>query len=585
MFRPLRSLLSRKKPAPTSAPVSGSTPAATPAPAHSGSGEKGGSFLSNTFWLVVGLAVAVVIGAGIARFLHHYSYKKQIIIHDFLLSGPSGSADSQHSGEPKSTSKSESAPAPSADFGKEVSDFLAADLNDIIQQGSGLAGSSYHAGRSRTDQLDSWVSQPFDGIPRIPVSKSYGIEIQGISVDQIINTWNSLRFDQHVISGDLVPAPGARYVLQVSLRSDRGFGHWASDAFLPSEPELSVAIQALAERLVIDNNPEIAGRFYLANHQYSRAVPVFLRWLTWDPGAPEPNLYLAKSLVLEGEYDRALQFAQDALDSASRETPRNRLRLQLDAQLAKATALWGAGSATQAEAIFAGPLNQQADAQSNLGVLYLGEAIHQPARYQDAERVLKLAIRLDPQNFGAEMSLGQTYAAEGKQPQAAAAYRSAAQLKPDSPQAADAYLDALHKTHDDPLITYFCHTWVGTKPAADQLLTDPTHDLYVLCAQAENELKSNKNSALALYYSEALLRPISDGVQGQLFSDQVDIMPQVLCPPPGAPPLTSGSDAAAARIGEATVKLTLLLRNRAKAGDKNASAALSGCEKLAAKKQ
>jgi Tfp pilus assembly protein PilF len=331
---------------------------------------------------------------------------------------------------------------------------------------------------------------------------------------------------------------------------------------------------------VISTNPEIAGRFYLANRQYSRAVPVFAGWLILDPDRPEPSLYLAKTLVLEGEFGRARVFAEKALGSVSRAAPKNRKRLQLDATLAKATAQWGSGDSPSAEALFTRPpLDTNSSACNNLGVLYLQEASRNPARYADAEKALQHALALDGQNFGAATSLGQTYSAEGKQQQAADAFKMALKIRPTSAEVADSYLQASHAANRDQDASEFCHAWVGDQFGGDAIVTDSTHDLYVLCAQAERGAKSASAPALALYYSEALARAEAGGEQGFLFSNLVDSMPDVLCPVPNPNhPVLETLDAEARRAA-AVRSLTALLRKRAPA-DPRAAALVKNCERL-----
>jgi len=513
------------------------------------------SFLSTT--LLVALAiVAVAAGALIAALtLRRFDNKQQIIINDFLVSTDSASSDSKS--------------AASGDFGKEVADIFASDLNDIIQQGSGFG---------KSDGMVRGISHPFTEMFKIPVSKSYGIEIQGISIDQLLKAWNVLRYDQQLVSGDIIPATNSngRYVLQILLRSDTAARHWTSRRpFLASDKELFAAMQAIAEDFVTNMNPEIAGRYFLATKQYSRAIQVFGDWLKLHPERPEPSLYLAKTLTLDGEYDRAEVFADRALSSISLIAQKNRQQMQTEIELAKATALWGTGDFQGAESLIVDRLSKQPYALNNLGILYLARD-----QYDNAERVLKKALQHYPGNFGAAMGLGQVYSADHRDADAAAAFKSALQVRPTSSQAADSYLAALHAAKRDQEASQFCHSWVGATMSAGALITDATQDLYVLCAQAEKEMKKVKMPALALYYVEALARPIGEGSQAALSSAMVDTMPEVLCRGNNDGDLLGGANQSGeqtARLAAATYTLTGILRNRAPV-DPTAAGLIKNCE-------
>ena len=528
-------------------------------PHRNGRARSAKSLLSAT--LVLALAVAVVVASAIisALALRRFDYKQQITINDFLVSADSASSDSKS--------------GTSGDFGKEVADIFAGDLNDIIQTGSGFSGNSYGSGKRR-------ISQPFTNIPKIPVSKSYGIEIQGISIDQLLKAWSTLRYDQQTISGDIVPvanSPG-RYVLQLSLRSDSAVQPFRSGPFLASDKELFAAMRATAEDFVANTNPEIAGRYFIATKQYSRAIQVFTSWLKGAAPRPEPNLYLAKTLILDGEYDRAEVFADRALSSISLGARKNRQQMQTESELAKATALWGAGDSKDAESILAGALHDQPYAQSNLGVLYL-----EKGQYKDAEKVLQSALAHPPADFGAAMALGQAYTLDhsdsANDNAAVTAFARALKIRPTSSEAADSYLAALHTAKRDQEASPFCHSWVGTTLGAEALVTDATQDLYVLCAQAEKEMKPIKASALALYYVEALARPVGQGSQAVLFSDMIDTIPDVLCQANNDRSLLGGGNQTeqTGRLAAATHTLSGILRNRA-SDDRIAAGRVKSCE-------
>ena len=472
--------------------------------------ESAHSLLSATSFLILILILFAAVALVAASLEHRWNYKQQIIISDFLVTAQ---------GSPTDKKSSEISA-----FGREASDLFASDLNNVIQEGSGFSTST--AGRAK-------YVQPFDGVPKVPVSKSYGIEIQGISIDQLIKAWDGIRYDQQLISGDVLPdsGPPDRYVLKISIRSERQDQQLTSSPFLLSNQELDSAIEALAEKYVAINNPEIAGRYYLAGYRYAEAINIFTEWMKNEPKSPEPRLYLAKALILDGQFDRAGQFVESArvrLDADVRGTSANRKRLQDEIDLADGTARWGAGDITGAEKLFTGPLKGQANALNNLGTLYLGKQ-----RYQEAETVLEQAYALNGQNYRAALLLGETYSAGKNYAEAERWFSKAMEIRPTWTQGAEEYLESMEAAHDEAGAMQYCHSWVGTKVGSVAIVTDAKSDLYELCAQAElsksngNPSQDAVNSTLAWYYALALSRSDSDRMA--ILQDQTYKMPDVLC--------------------------------------------------------
>jgi tetratricopeptide (TPR) repeat protein len=487
------------------------------------------SFTSILILTVIAIALAAIVAA---RLEHRWNYKQQIIIGDFLVTAQASSGD-RKSGD-------------MSVFGREISDLFASDVNDVIEKGSSFAGTSRSA--------SSKYTQPFDGVPKVPVSKSYGIEIQGISVDQIIKAWNTLRYDQQQISGDVIPDSRSpnRYVLQISIRSENSDQQLTSPAFLPSSQELSQAVLTLAENFVSHNNPEIGGRYFLGSKRYAQAQDVFTEWMMNHPASPEPRLYLAKTFIMEGRFDRAQLFAASAGDRLKgnlRASAASRNKIQAEVDLADATAKWGNGDLQGAKELFSGSLANQSYALTNFGSLYLGTR-----DYQDAETEFKKAIALDPNNYGATLYLGETYSSENKYKDAETWFAKALDIRPSSAEAAEYYVEAAHdgkdkdhekatddeKAKDDEKAVAYCHSWIGTTIGSDPILSDPKSDLYSLCAQAELTVDQSKHvaiagdSTLAWYYISAL-GATGESDRAELLQQQLYQMPDLLCRDSAAP--------------------------------------------------
>src|SRR5664280_378855 len=529
-------------------------PVASTAPRDRDAATSSKSFLSTTVLIASLLIIALISTWITALILHRFDYKRQIIINDFLTPGDESPSDSKS--------------GTSGNFGKEAADLFAADLNDILQQGS------YGSGWVRSGKLR--IAQPFEGIPQIPVSKSYGIEIQGISVDQLIQAWNALRYDQQFVSGDLIATPGspARHVLQISLRSDHSAQRWTSQPFLASQQELFAAIQKLAEEFVEDTNPEIAGRYYMATDQSSKAIEVFTAWRQNQPDLPEPNLYLAKILVFQEHYQPASSLAEQAENLISHVSRKDRLRINSEVEFVKAMVAWGSGNFEHVEEYLSDSQSKQPYALRNLGRIYFEKQL-----YTDAEKSLQRALKLNERDFEAEMLLGQIFFAENNNPQAVLAFDSALQINPLSSKAADSYLKALHAANRDVDAAQYCHEWVGSNPKESPVLTDTTGDIYLLCAQAEKATHSANDDILRWYYAEALKQHEED--PDSLFSSLVDSMPQVLCQGNNEHKMITGptrSDEQEAWRATAARTLITMLHRRLPV-DKQAAVLIKDCER------
>jgi Tfp pilus assembly protein PilF len=512
------------------------------------------SWLTKGLMLTLAVCCAILLACLIGKLLYHFAPKQQIIVSNFLVSAPPGTGLS-------------------ADFGKEVSDLFTSDLNDIFQQGSAYAGSSYIASATGSSKL----AQPFDTVPNIPVDKSYGIEIEGVSIDQILKIWKDIRYDQQLISGDIFPAGNntGQYILQISLRSDEAAYHWSSLPFSASQSEMPSTVLRLAETFVEDINPEIAGRFFIANKNYPDALRVFTEWLKRQPGRPEPNLYLAKTLIFQGDYASAKTFAQRALDRAPSIASGNRARFQVSATQAQATALWGAGNSEEAKKLFQGPvLEKQSYALNELGTLYLEER-----QYGDAETTLQKALKHDSQDYGAAMVLGETYLADQKNAHANAlavsAFQNAMDLHPTSAEAAVSWLRAMHAVNRDTDASIYCRSWVGSTVRTTAVISDPTRDLYLFCAQAELAGKAPNANALRWDYAEALTHGEGNAPGEEvLYSNLVLFMPDSLCAD-GGNSTTPASDQE--KITPAIKALTIALKKRSSV-DQTAVGLAAKCE-------
>jgi Tfp pilus assembly protein PilF len=383
-------------------------------------------------------------------------------------------------------------------LGKQASDVFSGDVNEIIETGRNYIGDQGASSKSR-------VAQPLDPVPQVPISRNYGITIQGISIDQIISAWHSIRYYQVTVSGDIVPdehVPG-KYVLYLSWRMGKSSYNWTSRSFSATDEEMEPVLDDAAMHFVRETNPELAGRFYLSQGQYSQAVATFSDWVGREPRRPEPFLYLARTFDSNGDYSRGLPFAERAQELLSRAPRRARKNLQVGINLAKSLQFVGPKEQfSNFESYVHQNLPNDPNALMNLGLRYL-----QMGRYDKAEDFLKQVLAVDQGDFAAEVYLGESYEGQKDHAKAAQAYMAALRLSPQSPTAATGYVEALYQSPNYLDAARFCSAWVYPEGSSGVISGLKTQDLFFLCAEAERGSGDTSKDRLQWYYVQSLIHP------------------------------------------------------------------------------
>ncbi len=460
----------------------------------------------------------------------------------------------------------------SATLGKEASDLFSDDVNEIIQAGSTYAGNSSASSKSRT-------AAPFEPVPQVPISRSYGLEIQGISLDELVNLFARTRYSQMIVSGDLLPekgiaeAPGSgrkqpadrpegtekkieeRYLLNLTWQVKGFTYHWSSPKFTLGHDGLSSQMRAAAENFVKETNPEIAGRYYLTNNRYSDAINTFTLWMNRERSRPEPYWYLARTYDLTGDFLRAVSYAQRANDLKSYAPGKVRKRIEIGYYQVKSLQFFVSNGATADEfksyvdKYLAGDPN----ARTNLGLRFL-----QLHRYDDAIRELNLVLaKEDPNDYAAKLHLGESYEGRADLRQsskdlthALADYKTAAQtfqqalgLRPDAGSAAEGYVESVYKSGQASQASQFCDAWVYPAPGAVAPIGDSTDgDLYSACAQAEESSTPQNPMALRWFYEQMVLHNGDDASSVGATESQDELQKMVTSVCSGNPAIGSDSD-------------------------------------------
>lgn len=387
-------------------------------------------------------------------------------------------------------------------LGKQSSDIFSDSVNEIIEIGSSYSGNQKVSSKSRG-------SEPFDPVPQVPISRNYGIAIQGISIDQIISIWHSIRYYQETVSGDIIPVattPG-KYVLYLSWRIGTGSYNWTSTEFSANDKEMELAIRNAAIHFVRETNPEIAGRFYLSQEQFSQAVSTFSDWVGREPSRPEPYIYLAKTYDSTGDFGRALPFADRAQQLLSGAPRRGRAALQTNIYRAESLGFFDSkdpDSAKSMDSYVQRNLSNDTNAKNNVGLRYL-----EKGDYADAERTLKESA--DKGGYTAALILGESYNAHKDFGDARNAYRMALNTSPESALAATGYVKSLLELTDFDDATIFCDSWLYPEGGPVGLISQAkSNDLFFYCAESEQQSKQAKHDRLSWYYVQSLIRPDSE---------------------------------------------------------------------------
>jgi hypothetical protein len=193
--------------------------------------------------------------------------------------------------------------------GKGASDLVIDFLNRTGTDGSSFEGSDYYL-------YDRHGTQPvaLKGTIRIPVENSYGIEVNGISLDNLRKLYDRIRYQQWIISGDIVSSPDG-VIAKIRLDRDGSAKSWQTDPV--PHPIASKLVENATALMLAEENPELLGRAYLKQRQYTEkqrqytnAAQVFQQWALRSPRDWKPFYYLSLAYDYAGEEQEASTLAQ-----------------------------------------------------------------------------------------------------------------------------------------------------------------------------------------------------------------------------------------------------------------------------------
>jgi tetratricopeptide (TPR) repeat protein len=195
--------------------------------------------------------------------------------------------------------------------GKNAADIVVDTLNDAATHASQFHGTEYY-------RYDSTGAQPvaLHQAIKIPVQTSYDIELKGISLDSLIRLYNGRRYQQWIISGDVLSSPHG-LIGRIRLNQGDTAKFWetapSADA-LPSE-----LIRQATCMMLTSVNPELLGQSYLQQGEYDEAAKVFRQWEIDDPRNWKPSYYLSLDYGYQDKNQEASNLASWSKNIADHE--------------------------------------------------------------------------------------------------------------------------------------------------------------------------------------------------------------------------------------------------------------------------
>lgn len=283
--------------------------------------------------------------------------------------------------------------------GKSASDITQDVINDVLAGADQFSGNAYYKYENGATHLLAASKSV-----KTPVETSYGIELKGISLDNIMHLYNSGRYQQWAISGDILSTPhGMVGRVRSSLRDKAGF--WQTPPSNEDNP--AVLIQEATYMMLASIDPELLGRACLQRGDYEHAVKVFRQWEMDDPRNWRPTYYLSLAYSsqqgMEDEANIFADWSREIKDHSDKQVARKvslksqsnekiALSLQTTAQLALRTKLDLDALPQASPALLSEQLAALKSARGDLQVLVKTEPDMLDYKFEEARTVAKLAL-------------------------------------------------------------------------------------------------------------------------------------------------------------------------------------------------
>jgi len=194
--------------------------------------------------------------------------------------------------------------------------------------------------------------------------------------------------------------------------------------YLESDPTIADEAEASGpdpKQKIAVANLLYEGMVHAENARYEEAIPLLEEVIKREPHAGTAYLLLGRAYVSLKQYENAIPPLQHVVES----TPENSLaRYELGCALVK-TGRWS--EATPQFEAAASQLNS-----SSMMHFYLAMVYQRTARNEEAQEQFKEALRLDPNNFAANLLLGRMYVMQQKASDSIPLLQKAGTLRPDA---------------------------------------------------------------------------------------------------------------------------------------------------------
>jgi tetratricopeptide (TPR) repeat protein len=185
--------------------------------------------------------------------------------------------------------------------GKNAADIVVDTLNDASTHASQFHGTEYY----RYDRTGAQPVALHQAI-KIPVQTSYDIELKGISLDSLIRLYNGRRYQQWIISGDVLSSPHG-LIGRIRLNQGDTAKFWETAPSAVATP--AELIRQAACMMLTSVNPELLWQSYLQQGRYEEAAKVFRQWEIDDPRNSKPSSYLGLAYGYQGKDQEASNLA------------------------------------------------------------------------------------------------------------------------------------------------------------------------------------------------------------------------------------------------------------------------------------
>ncbi len=195
--------------------------------------------------------------------------------------------------------------------GKNAADIVVDTLNDASAHASQFHGTEYY-------RYDNDGTQPIavHQAIQIPVQTSYGIELNGISVDNLMSIYNRARYQQWTIGGDVLSSPQG-LIGRIRLNQGDTAKSWETAPSAHASP--SELIRDATYIMLTSVSPELLGQSYLQQGEYEDAAKVFRQWERDNPGDWKPSYYLSLAYGYQNKKQEASNLASWSHNIANRE--------------------------------------------------------------------------------------------------------------------------------------------------------------------------------------------------------------------------------------------------------------------------